>query len=157
MGHSSFARVPSHSVMFWLYATLWTVASQALLFIRFSKQEYWSGLPFTLPRYLPDPGIKHCISCIGKRILYHWATREVQHSSLPFTDSDIYPLSQGIENKRSPRLEEEPGVLLAYSLFNNLLWKLAHLQAVRKLAFYWVFTAHWVIHSHPLIKTGSPT
>ena len=34
-----------------------TVACQALS-MRFSRQEYWSGLPFTSPRDLPDPGIK---------------------------------------------------------------------------------------------------
>ena len=36
----------------------WTVAHQASLSIEFSRQEYWSGLPFPPPRDLPDPGIK---------------------------------------------------------------------------------------------------
>ena len=31
---------------------------QAPLSIEFSKQEYWSGLPFPPPGYLPDPGIE---------------------------------------------------------------------------------------------------
>ena len=39
-------------------ATLWTLARQALLSIRFSRQKYWSGLPFPSPRDLPVPGIK---------------------------------------------------------------------------------------------------
>ena len=34
------------------------VAHQAPLFMGFSRQEYWSGLPFPPPRDLPDPGIK---------------------------------------------------------------------------------------------------
>ena len=38
--------------------TPWTVAQQALLFLGFFKQEYWSVLPFPLPGDLPDPGIK---------------------------------------------------------------------------------------------------
>ena len=38
--------------------TLWIVASQAPLFIEFSRQEYWSGLPFPSPGDLPDIGIK---------------------------------------------------------------------------------------------------
>ena len=42
----------------WLFVTLWTVARQAALSMRFPRQEYWSGLPFLPPRYLPDPGIK---------------------------------------------------------------------------------------------------
>ena len=42
----------------WLFVTPWTVAHQAPLFMRFSRQEYWSGLPCPSPGDLPDPGIK---------------------------------------------------------------------------------------------------
>ena len=42
----------------WLFATLWTIAHQAPLFVEFSRQEYWSGLPFSSPGDLPDPGIE---------------------------------------------------------------------------------------------------
>ena len=35
-----------------------TVAYQALLSMEFSRQEYWSWLPFPSPGNLPDPGIK---------------------------------------------------------------------------------------------------
>ena len=38
--------------------TPWTVARQAPLSMEFSRQEYWSGLPFPSPGDLPDPGIK---------------------------------------------------------------------------------------------------
>ena len=41
-----------------LFATLWTAAPQAPLSMGFPRQEYWSGLPFTPPGDLPDPGIK---------------------------------------------------------------------------------------------------
>ena len=41
-----------------LFATLWTVAHQAPLSMRFSKQEYWSGLPFPSPGDLPNLGIE---------------------------------------------------------------------------------------------------
>ena len=41
-----------------LFATLWTVARQAPLFMGFSRQEYWSGLPCPPPGHLPNPGIK---------------------------------------------------------------------------------------------------
>ena len=37
---------------------LWTVASQALLSMGFSRQEYWSELSCPPPEDLPDPGIK---------------------------------------------------------------------------------------------------
>ena len=41
-----------------LCATLWTVDHPAPLSMGFSRQEYWSGLPFPSPGDLPDPGIK---------------------------------------------------------------------------------------------------
>ena len=41
-----------------LFATLWTVARQAPLSMQFSRQEYWSGLPFPSPGDCPDPGIE---------------------------------------------------------------------------------------------------
>ena len=40
------------------FATVWTIARQAPLFMVLSQQEYWSGLPFPPPGDLPDPGIK---------------------------------------------------------------------------------------------------
>ena len=40
------------------FETLWTVAHQAPLFMGFSRQEYWSGLPCPFPGNLPNPGIK---------------------------------------------------------------------------------------------------
>ena len=42
----------------WLCETPWTVARQAALSMGFSRQEYWSGLPFPSPGDLPNPGIE---------------------------------------------------------------------------------------------------
>ena len=42
-----------------LFAAPRTVAHQAPLSIGFSRQEYWSGLPFPSLGHLPDPGIEH--------------------------------------------------------------------------------------------------
>ena len=41
-----------------LFATPQTVAHQAPLAMKFSRQEYWSGLPCSSPEDLPDPGIE---------------------------------------------------------------------------------------------------
>ena len=49
------------------YEILRTVARQAPLSMGFSRQGYWSGLPFPPPRDLPHPGIKSCLSG-----LLHW-------------------------------------------------------------------------------------
>ena len=49
-----------------LFATPWTIARQAPLSLGFSKEGYWSGLPFPPPGDLPDAmGLLHC-----KWILY---------------------------------------------------------------------------------------
>ena len=42
----------------WLFATPWTVACQAPLSMRVSRQEYWSGLLSPPPRELPDSGLE---------------------------------------------------------------------------------------------------
>ena len=56
----------------------WTVACQAPLSMGFSRQEYWSGLPFPSPGDLPNPGsnlgflhcrqILYCVSYKGSQI-----------------------------------------------------------------------------------------
>ena len=42
----------------WLRETRWTVACQAPLYLGFSKPEFWSGLPYSPPGYIPNPGIE---------------------------------------------------------------------------------------------------
>ena len=41
-----------------LFVTLWTVAYQGSQSMGFSRQEYWSGLPFPSSGDVPDPGIE---------------------------------------------------------------------------------------------------
>ena len=41
-----------------LFATPWTAAYQVPPSMGFSRQEYWSGLPFPSPGDLPNPGIE---------------------------------------------------------------------------------------------------
>ena len=41
----------------WLFATLWTIARQALVSMGFSRQKYWNGLTCPPPGGLPKPGI----------------------------------------------------------------------------------------------------
>ena len=48
----------SHSVVSDSFVTPWTVEHQTPLSMEFSRQEYWSGLPFPSPGDLPDPGIE---------------------------------------------------------------------------------------------------
>ena len=55
--NNSVSCVRAHSVVS-DSVTPWTVARQAPLSMGFSRQEYWSGLPFPPPRDLPDPRIE---------------------------------------------------------------------------------------------------
>ena len=57
-----------------------TIACQALLYTGFSRQEYWSGLPFPSPGDLPTPGMEpkspaskvvlYCLSHQGRRLIW---------------------------------------------------------------------------------------
>ena len=65
---TSCVRVLRHFSHVQLFATLWTVACQAPLSMGFSRQEYWSGLPFPTPGDFSEP---EYVSCIGRWVLYH--------------------------------------------------------------------------------------
>jgi len=80
-----------------LFATPWTVAHQALLFMGFSRQEYWRGLLFPSPGDLPNTGIKPC-EPPGKPMP---ATQILSHShslqiSIPFLSKalEVLPVAQ---------------------------------------------------------------
>ena len=60
-------------------ATPWMVARQAPLSIGFSRQEYWSGLPFLSPGDLPDLGIEPVSSAL-----------QVDSLPLSFTPGKLY-------------------------------------------------------------------
>ena len=65
-----------------------TVDLQEPLSMRFPKQEYWSGLPCPPLGDLPNKPIDQThVSCIGRQILYCWATREVQHIVCVYANS----------------------------------------------------------------------
>ena len=51
-------------------ATPWTEACQTTLFIGFSRQQYWSGLPFSFSMVSSQPRNQTWISCTAGRFLY---------------------------------------------------------------------------------------
>ena len=55
------------------FVTPWTVAHQALLFMKFTRQEYWNGLPFPSPGDVQSHRLSPCFLCF-----LHW-----QAGSLP--------------------------------------------------------------------------
>ena len=50
-----------------LLVTPWTVAHQVPLSVEFSRQEYWSGLPFPTPGDLPNSGIELASPALASR------------------------------------------------------------------------------------------
>ena len=62
-----------------LFVTPWTVARQAPLPVEFSRQEYWSELPFPPPGDLPDPGLEPespALPALASQFLTTGAARE---------------------------------------------------------------------------------
>ena len=74
-----------------LFVTPWIVDHQAPLSMKFSRQEYWSGVPFPSPEDLPDPGIEPgspalqgyslLLSHQGSPISTHWGEQLLYSSS----------------------------------------------------------------------------
>ena len=68
----------------WLFVTPRAVAWLTPLSMGFSRQEYWSALPFPSPGGLPKPGIEHISpvspALIGKWVIYHCAIWEAPES-----------------------------------------------------------------------------
>ena len=93
----------------WLFAIPWTVACQAPLSMEFSRQEYWSGLPFPSPGDLPYPGIKHRSSAL-------------QSNSLP-SKPPGKPLSSAILPKVNIRMTNPRSYLIILKLMmTNISW-----------------------------------
>ena len=73
-----------------LFVTSWTVAHQAPLSMGFSRQEYWSGLPFPSPGDLPDPEVESLplkSSALAGRFfptLTTWDTHMFSYYLVPF-------------------------------------------------------------------------
>ena len=96
-----------------LFAILWTIAHQAPLAMGFSKQEYWSWLPFPSPGDLPDPGI------------------EPPSLSSPALASIFFT---------APSLKNSFKWGLVIIEENNFVWRKAKsLSAYKKHAFWWLF------------------
>ena len=73
----------------WLFATLRNAAYQAPLSLEFSRQEYWSGLPFPSPGGLPNPGIEAGSPTLQADALPVWATREAHESQVEWDTRDL--------------------------------------------------------------------
>ena len=108
------------------FVTLQTVVHQGLLSMGIPRQEYWHGLPSSSPWDLPDPGIEPMslgISCIGRWILYHYATWEAHNLDFPnYVGSQLKTHSCISNNEINPPFLNEAS-------FSKLLFVLFHCLA----------------------------
>ena len=87
-----------------LLVTPWTVAYQAPLSLGFSRQEYWSGLPFPSPGDLPDPGIEPA-SLMSPALAGGFFTTESPGKPILYSKNKISPcISIGLVAKLWPTL-----------------------------------------------------
>ena len=77
-----------------VFITPWAAAHQTSLHMEFSRQAYWSGLSFSSSGDLPNPGMEpaciSCVSCVGRRVLYLWATWEALISIVCLYNSEFW-------------------------------------------------------------------
>ena len=135
--------------------TPWTVAHQAPLSMGFSRQEYWSGLPFPSPEDFPYPGIKPMSPCwqVDSLSLSHLGSLSVIHAAAAAKSLQSCPTLCDPRDG-SPPGSPVPGILqgrtlewVAISVSNAWKWKVKvkSLSRVRLLA-----TPQTAAHQAPL-------
>ena len=96
-----------------LLATPWTAAYQAPPSMGFSREEYWSGLPFSPPEDLPDPGIEPT-SLVSPALAGGFSTTEPAAAAAAKSHQSCPTLCDPIDG--SPPGSSVPGILQARTL-----------------------------------------
>ena len=94
----------------------WTVAYQTPLFMGFSRQEYWSGLPFPSPGDLPDPGIEprtpalqadsYQLSYKGRPMQYYSDIKKDEIMPFPNTGKKLEIIKLSEESEREKQVQD---------------------------------------------------
>ena len=90
-----------------LLANPWTVAHESSVSMAFSRQEYWSGLPFPMPGDLPDPGIKPTSPALQADSLLLSHLGRVRNSKLTV----LWGFHHGSDGKESACNAGDPGLI----------------------------------------------
>ena len=120
----------------WISVTPQTVDCQAPPSVGFSRQEYWSGLPFPSPGESSWPRDQTCDSChicIDRWILYPWATREAPATWL-YTFKFLMGIAISSYKKVSPVVTPREWCISMASL-SKLLQTTLHLFPKRMVEF----------------------
>ena len=107
-----------------LFATPWTVAYQDPPSMGFSRQEYWSGLPFPSPGNLPDSGIEPRSPALRQTLycLSHQGSGDHPMTNPPETPADSFSGKQPECNDFSP----DPGPPLTPRPCSRFSWARVH-------------------------------
>ena len=114
-----------------LFVTPWTIAHQAPPSKGFSRQEYWSGLPFHSPRDLPDPGIKPRSPTLQADALTSEPPgkprRQVRWSSIPISLRIFHSLLWSTQSKA-----------LAWPMKEKFFWNSLALSMIQRMLAKWI-------------------
>ena len=125
----------------WLFVTPWTVTYQAPRSMGFSRQEYWSGLPFPSPGDLPNPGTEpglpncrqtlYCLSHQGSPSKY---------SQRPKIRRQLCRRSTGRGKSLSSKTYQERPLLLSKWMIVAWIW--ATVMDGEKLLGHWIYSKY---------------
>ena len=133
-----------------LFATSWTVAHQALLFMSFSRQEYWSELPFSPPGHLSDQGIEPMSSAlVGRFFPLSYLGRS------PFPYKNIWKIFHKMPFKLYLWKLKGNGNSLQYSCLENPMDRGAWWATVHGVAKSWPGLSDWAQTIGHLLRCGS--
>ena len=139
----------SHFSCVWLFATLWTVASQSPLSMGFSKQEYWSGLPYSPPGNLPNPGIRPRSPALQADSL------PLSHQGSPVAIHNDYQIEWGLISGAHVLITEKAMALHS----STLAWKIPRMEEPGRLQSMgvaksqtWLSDFTFTIHFHTMEK-----
>ena len=122
-----------------LFVTSWTLAYQAPPSMGFSRQEYWSGLPFPSPGDLRDPGTR--VSRTAGRSFTIWATREALYVYI-YTYKIIY--NHVIEIKHICILYKILLIYIAHNIYViQTIWKWNIIQPLKRSKSYHLQQYGW--------------
>ena len=105
---------------------LCAIACHAPLSMRFSRHEYWSGLPFPTSGKPCPPRDRTRVSCIGRQICYHCTTWEAHLLQIPLTNWQNY--DRGL--KLCTILYY---TFLSYRVHNKVYWQMGWFAFTNKL------------------------
>ena len=118
------------------FATPWTIACEAPLFMGLPRQAYWVSVSFS--RGSSWTRDSTCVSCIGRQILYCWATREdnsnyTSHLAPKKAINTLYWGRQILKFKLSPYIQKFLKYIILFDPYNNPLSYRKHILSTSQM------------------------